>query len=420
MTSNNFTADNTNITSIQLNLFDWFDEKPDFHEVLNDKITGYTDLDLENNVVMTSRNHFEFDTRRCPKCGKFALIKKKFVPRKAILDKVGDVLFFLKEYFCKSCHSYPKVKLKNILKDYSKVSVPFLENMYNKARTGIKSLRNTSKDLLVDNATLCHQSVANHLAVEAENELTFDVEELSGYFGYDEQFLEIGDKSYAKAQLVDVVSNQTIAIRIFDKPTYKNVYGFIKDHTPKNKRICLISDHDNTYPAVADNLGFKKQQLCVIHFLKIIDRKVKKIIKENNFTDEEIEELKEYAGKIKYVFLAEILEDFIDRLNHFYKQWDKVPKDLKHFFIKKAVKDMHKLTHHLFDYNIPRTNNQLEGKFSGAQQKSEKSRFKTIKGALSYLKPITERQNEELKRERVVCGKHITDLEKSIIELFEG
>ncbi|MCL2114799.1 MAG: hypothetical protein FWH29_01085 [Methanobrevibacter sp.] len=63
MTSNNLTADNTNIVGIQLNLFDFYDEKPDFNEVLNQKIRGHTELNLENGVVLTSPNHFEFDTR---------------------------------------------------------------------------------------------------------------------------------------------------------------------------------------------------------------------------------------------------------------------------------------------------------------------------------------------------------------------
>ena len=76
MSLNSLSADNTNIVSVQLNLFDRFDERPDFNEVLNQKIRPYTDLDLENGVVLTSSNHFEFDTRRCPKCGKFTLIKK--------------------------------------------------------------------------------------------------------------------------------------------------------------------------------------------------------------------------------------------------------------------------------------------------------------------------------------------------------
>jgi hypothetical protein len=71
---------------------------------------------------------------------------------------------------------------------------------------------------------------------------------------------------------------------------------------------------------------------------------------------------------------------------------------LKIFTIKKVVKDMHNLTHHLFDSRIHRSTNLIEAKFSAAQKESEKKRFKTVKSCLSYLKPITERQNERLKR----------------------
>ena len=264
--------------------------------------------------------------------------------------------------------------------------------------TVIKSLRKTSKDLKVDDVTLSHQGVANILKVESGRELVFDVEKLSGYCGYDEQFIKIGDKTLPKAQLIDIISNQTIAIRFLDKVTSKNVENFIKDHIPKDKRICLVSDHDNAYNLVVKNLEFEKHQLCLFHLWEIIERKVKKIIKKNNFTDDKIKELKKYAGRIISIFLVDDKYEFIYRLNRFFEKWKCVPEDLKDFYNKKIVRDMHKLTHHLFDPKIPKTNNILESKFSSAQQKSDKKRFKTITGCLSYLKPITERQNEELKR----------------------
>ena len=66
MTNNNLTADSTNISSIQLNLFDEYAEEPDFDEVLNRKIRAYTNLDLENGVVLTSpifnQNYSKFRT----------------------------------------------------------------------------------------------------------------------------------------------------------------------------------------------------------------------------------------------------------------------------------------------------------------------------------------------------------------------
>ncbi|MCL2313207.1 MAG: hypothetical protein FWC41_12140 [Firmicutes bacterium] len=425
MSFDSLSADNTNIVSVQLNLFDSFDEKPVFNEVLNQKIRPYTDLDLENGVVLTSPNHFEFDTRRCPKCGKFTLIKKKFVQRKVILDKIGDVVFYLKEYFCKTCHSYPKVELKNILNKYSKVSIPFKENFYKKARTGIKSFRKTSKDIEADDGTLSHQSVFNHLSIDSECELRFDVGEISGYLAYDEQFIKIKNKNYPKAQLIDTVTNRTIGVRFYKNVTSINVKKFLKDFTEKDERKCLVTDHDNTYPAVINGLGFQKQQLCLVHFWDIVDYKVKDLIKENNYTDEEIKELKKYANRIKSIFQVDTVKDFIYRLNRFFKLWDSVPEDLKLFYNKKVVKDMHKLTHYLFDPNIPNTNNQLEGKFSGAQKESDKKRFKTIKGCLSYLKPIIERQNDELQRtkddekEDNTEPEYIIKLRKSIKQLFK-
>jgi len=50
-------------------------------------------------VVLTSFNHFEFNTRRCHKCGKLSLIKKKFIRRKAIIDKIGDVALLISQGF---------------------------------------------------------------------------------------------------------------------------------------------------------------------------------------------------------------------------------------------------------------------------------------------------------------------------------
>ena len=182
-----------------------------------------------------------------------------------------------------------------------------------------------------------------------------------------------------------------------------------------------MTDHDHAYFSVVTSLGFEKQQLCIIHFVRIVERKVKDLIRKNDYSEEEIKELEEYSGRIISIFLAKNVKDFIKRLNSFFKRWDNVPEDLKLYYNKKVIRDMHKLTQHLFDSNIPNTNNLLEGKFSGAQQQSDKKRFKTKKGCYSFLKPIIERQNQELKREKIENNEENPDhikLRKSIKELF--
>ena len=74
-------------------------------------------------MVLANTNHFEFDNWGCPKCGKLSLIKKKFIKRNATIDKIGDVVFYLKQYFWTKCHKYSKVELKNVLEKYKKTAI---------------------------------------------------------------------------------------------------------------------------------------------------------------------------------------------------------------------------------------------------------------------------------------------------------
>ena len=215
--------------------------------------------------------------------------------------------------------------------------------------------------------------------MDSKNELVFDMGKSSGYLAYDEQFITIGKDSVPKAQIIDILNNQTIAIRILNNVTSEEVEEFIRAHTTEENRICLVTDHDHAYHSVVINLKFEKTQQCLFHFIKIIDRKVNDIIKKNKPTDDEVKKLKEYGNRIKSIFLVDDIKDFIYRLNRFFKLWDDVPEDLKKYYNKKIVRDMHKLTQHLFDPNVPKTNNILESKFSGAQQKSLKLDLKQLK-----------------------------------------
>jgi hypothetical protein len=49
----------------------------------------------------------------------------------------------------------------------------------------------------------------------------------------------------------------------------------------------------------------------------------------------------------------------------------------------------------MIEKNIPKTSNQAELSFSNTQAKELKTRFKTGKGIINYVKPIIERLNRE-------------------------
>jgi cobalamin biosynthesis Co2+ chelatase CbiK len=117
------------------------------------------------------------------------LNKKKFVSKNVILDKIEDVKFYLRQYYCKTYHTYPKVKLESIVSDYEKICKEFKDKLVRKAKTGRKSLRKTSEDYKEDNISVSHQTIHNILNIGYKKELTFKTLDLIGYFEFDEQHL---------------------------------------------------------------------------------------------------------------------------------------------------------------------------------------------------------------------------------------
>ncbi|KZX11967.1 hypothetical protein MBCUR_12320 [Methanobrevibacter curvatus] len=126
-------------------------------------------------------------------------------------------------------------------------------------------------------------------------------------------------------------------------------------------------------------------------------------------TNTQRKKIKKYGWKLKNLFISKDLKEFINKLNKIWKIFDELPQFLKNFYNKKIIKDIHKMTHYLFDKNIKRTNNQIENKFSTTQQKSTKKLFKTMPRILAYLKPIITNQNKKCH------DKFINDIIKKVI-----
>ncbi|MDR3062534.1 MAG: hypothetical protein LBU40_00155, partial [Methanobrevibacter sp.] len=305
----------SNIKSIQYKLSDFGAKVPDFKEAVKNSFNHLNKFKTDINIHIPEPYHFEFNNRICPHCGEDSLNKKKFVTKDVILDKIGEVKFYLKQYYCKECHTYHKVKLKHIIKDYEKISKPFKDKLIRKSKTGRKSLRKTSEDYKEDDISISHQSIHNILNIGDKNELTFKTLDLTGYFEFDEQHLTMQKNKKFKGQLIDSTTNQTISIKIHDKTNSKNVKKFLQKNIPENKRKCITTDHHPAYTAPIKNLGFEKHQLCVFHFEKIVDDKINEHFKKNKYTKKEKKKIKKYGWKLKNLFISKDLKDFINKLN---------------------------------------------------------------------------------------------------------
>jgi hypothetical protein len=207
-----------NIKSIQYTLLDFGANVPDFKEVVKNSFKPLNNFITNINIHTSKFYYFKFIGKIYPHCGKNSLIKKKFVHKYVILDKIREVKFHLRQYYCKKkYHTYPKVKLKAIVSDYKNIFKHFRDKLLRKAKTGRKSLRKTSEDYKEDNISISHQTIHNMLNIGDKNELMFKTLDFSGYFEFDEQHLTMNSNKKFKGQLIDSMTNQTISIKIADK-----------------------------------------------------------------------------------------------------------------------------------------------------------------------------------------------------------
>ena len=268
------------------------------------------------------------------------------------------------------------------------------ENIREKSKTGRKSLRAASRDYEIDDIPISHQSIQNILNEEKTDEVSFDIGELSGYYVFDEQHPKINGVEMRKAQLSDAVKNQTIAVKIYDKSTSKNVKTFLNDYTPENKRFGITTDHKPAYNKPIKELNFINHQKCIFHFGNILSKKVDEGMKGKTFTKDEKYDIDYYTFKIKKIFATKDINTAHESLYILLYEFDQIPKFLQEFIIKKVMKEWHELTSFMIDNNIPKTSNQIETGFRHSQYGNMKNHFKTTWGNINYIKPKLQYQNK--------------------------
>lgn len=90
MLSEIITTIGSNISSIQLNLFDFVVEKPKFEEVLTRIFQRYRiTRNVNKNLNLLSNNHFEYLNPICPNCNSNHVIKQEYHERNPILADSG-------------------------------------------------------------------------------------------------------------------------------------------------------------------------------------------------------------------------------------------------------------------------------------------------------------------------------------------
>jgi len=96
-----------------------------------------------------------------------------------------------------------------------------------------------------------------------------------------------------------------------------------------------------------------------------------------------------YSTELKNIFRKYNEITATQRLKELLTKFNEIPKVLQKFITKKIIPDFQRLTHYTRDPLITKTSNHVENYYRQTEPEQIKTKYKTNKGILNYLKMDT-------------------------------
>jgi len=368
---------------------------------------------LDENYFVNSQGIVEERNPYCKHCGSKKFSRKGFNWKLLYLEDGTPIRIKVKRYKCKKC----KKKFQVEFTEYWGKFCNYSNKIKNKARTllqhGWKSLRNLGNDFkTLLNFNISHESVRKALKKEKGLYWLNEELELSGYYGYDSQWIRIEGKWIYRLELFDIINNMPVACLISKEETSKIVYDFIDMSIPLKHRKAIITDLKEDYEQVMRKLKFSHQH-CTFHLIKNMTTNFKPKITEEidkyevelRINDPEISEsrIKKMRKKKKEEINDEIkiyMELFYQLFNQ--QSFDKAKKYIE--LLKYELKNFPKMMQEYLNDNffpvyrkyliflekdhigkLESTNNKLENYFGNTLDKHTKRIYRTPEGIFDYI-----------------------------------
>lgn len=397
METKTYTVPISNIDSIQLNLFDFIPEGISKNEYIESKIeeriNSKPDLDVDNSKwALNDYNNFSYVNPVCPKCGSKKINKKGSVKRnKQGIDR-NEFNYRLQTYECKKCKHRFTTHLDFLNKKHKCYINDIREKIKSIIEIGYVSLRNIAKYLEITcDIKISHQTISNILAEESENEqkiIDFEIKnpeaEYSGYYTYDEQYLQINGIKHFRLTLYDVLYNIPLAEKIAPHRNYKTTKTFLDQNLKDKPCKAITTDLLPMYDKIINKTNVK-HHLCNYHLFSLIDRITYKQSIKTFMSESDKRKIKKNAHELKECFCKETVEEVKKAYQTYLRKIDNIPKPLEKFCKTNINKNFNKYTNHLKDKNIPKTSNTVENYYRQTNPDQIKKRYKTKKGILTFL-----------------------------------
>ena len=362
---------------------------------------------IDENGVIGSLNPI------CPHC-KSRNVTKWTIYSKNIIseDYCGEIL--IRRYFCKRCRKTFITNLNDYFDSHSHISNSLKEKSWQIKELGWSSLRNIAKYYeIFYGIKISHETIRKALIVIEGNEIDYKLPKLSGYYGYDAQWVKINKKWRFRHALYDIVQRMPVAELFTEEESNDDVYYLINKYTKHKDRIAIVTDTKSGYNAVMHDLGFNRHQYCIFHFKlnlnKLIKDEIKKIKqkirqklektyknKSDKFIDQKAEEeLKPIKNEIKYslqliyyIFKEKSFEKANSYIQLIKSNLIQFPSFIKEYIEKTFLPNHKSYLYYLekpYKNKLDNTNNKTEGYFRATMPKGQKRKFRTLEGLINQI-----------------------------------
>ena len=147
----------------------------------------------------------------CPNCNSRKITKWDIYSKNIISEEYsGEIL--IRRYFCKRCQKTFITNLNDHFDSHSHISNSLKQKSWEIKELGWTSLRSIAKYYeIFYNIKISHETIRKALIVIEGNEIDFQLPELSGYYGYDAQWIKINKEWRFRHALYDTVHRMPVA-----------------------------------------------------------------------------------------------------------------------------------------------------------------------------------------------------------------
>ena len=368
----------------------------------------------------------------CPHCNSRKVIQWGLYSKNIISEQYcGNIL--IQRYHCKKCD---KTFITNFCEHfdlYSNISNSLKEKSWQIKELNWSSLRDIAKYYKIFyNIDISYETIRKALIVIEGNEIDYNIGNLSGYYGYDAQWVKINKTWRFRHSLYDLTQRMPVAELFAEEELNKDVYDFINKYTDPKDRIAIVTDTKAGYDSVMRELEFKRHQYCTFHFRKNLNKLIRTEInarkrkitqklkntyenKSEKFIEEKTnEELQPFKNEIRYalqLIYYIFKEESFDKANSYIQL---IKANMINFpdFIREYIEVNFLPYYKSYIYYLEKpykgklddTNNKTEGYFRATMPKGQKRKYRTLKGLINQIyhrgNGLIKNQRENKKKEK--------------------